>query len=182
MSSYIEKTVNPDTHEIEMAEWLDDHFGSHEYGVRFPSTGVIYKASDFEWIDDAALLARRAVKPTGMVITKEQTVAGKRIETTVHEDGRRDVTIGVNTLDVEAKDPETAAAKQIIEDKVLPAIANKQITVTVIHKPTTDSASFVCARKNVYEYALKVVKERGGDTSEYCLVQYDGDSVMVTTL
>lgn len=30
----------------EIARWLDDHFGRHSYGVRFPSDGKVFRASD----------------------------------------------------------------------------------------------------------------------------------------
>ena len=182
MSSYIKTTVNPDTHAIEEAEWLDDYFGSHEYGVRFPSTGVVYRALDFEWTDDTALQACRAVKPTGMVITKEQTPLGKRIQTMEHADGRKDVTVEVNTLDVNPEDEATAKAKQVIEEQILPAVANQPILVTVIYKPTNDNATFTCARKDVRKNAEELVKLRGGDLEQYILVQNDGVAVTVTTL
>lgn len=183
MSSYTKATVNPDTHEIEQAEWLDNYFGQHNYGVRFPSTGVIYKADDFEWTDDVALQARRAVKPTGMVITKEQTQIGKRIETHEHADGRKDVTVEVSTIDVDVKDAATAEAKRVIEEEILPAVAHSQILLTIIHKPTNESCSLICFRKNVRDYAMKVVAEREDkDLDHYCLVQHDGESVTVTTL
>ncbi|WP_417459114.1 hypothetical protein [Kordiimonas sp.] len=35
MSNYFGKAVNPATGEYENAEFLDDHFGRHRYGVRF---------------------------------------------------------------------------------------------------------------------------------------------------
>lgn len=41
MSNYIRKTKNSRTGRWENAEWLDDHFGRHKYGVRF-SDGTIY--------------------------------------------------------------------------------------------------------------------------------------------
>lgn len=182
MSSYVKPTVNPDTHEIEEAEWLDDYFGQRIYGVRFPSTGVVYRADEYYWEKDSNILAMRATKHQGGVVTREKTALGKNINTMEHDNGRKDVTIEVNSLDVDLDDPTNAAAKQVIEEKVLPAIANQQITVTVIHKPTNDSASFVCSRQNVREYAEKVVAKRGGDQAEYCLVQHDGENVIVTTL
>lgn len=41
MSSYTRMTKNPKSGEFEQAEWLDDYFGSHQYGVRFPDGSVV---------------------------------------------------------------------------------------------------------------------------------------------
>jgi hypothetical protein len=35
MSSYASRAVNPATGELEPALFIDDYFGSHQYGVRF---------------------------------------------------------------------------------------------------------------------------------------------------
>lgn len=37
MSTYKASTQHPFTGEWEMATWLDDHYGPHKYGVRFPN-------------------------------------------------------------------------------------------------------------------------------------------------
>ncbi len=47
MSNYIRKTKNPITGQFEQAEWLDDYFGKHRYGVRFASE------DDHVWIADS---------------------------------------------------------------------------------------------------------------------------------
>lgn len=107
---------------------------------------------------------------------------GKNIETREHEDGRKDVVIQVHSLDVDLNEPGNAEAKQFIEEKVLPALAKKRITVTVIHKPTNDSFSFVCHLPEVREYAERVARSRGGEFSDYCVVQHDGETVSVTSL
>lgn len=183
MSSYTTATVNPDTHEIEQAEWLDDYFGQHNYGVRFPSTGVVYRADEYEWHDDINMQAMRSIKHNGGVITRENTIVGKRIETHEHADGRKDVTVEVNTIDVEVKDAATAEAKRVIEEEILPAVAHAQILLTIIHKPTNESCSLICFRKNVRDYAMKVVAAREDQNLDhYCLVEHDGESVTVTTL
>lgn len=182
MSSYIATTVNPDTNSVEEAEWLDDYFGQHNYGVRFPSTGIVYRADEYDWLDDPLVMAKRAVAHTANVITRESTPLGKRIETVEHSDGRKDVTVEVNTLDVEPKDEATAKAKQVIEEVILPAVANTIITVTVIYKPTNDHATFKCARKDVRKNAEELVKVRGGELADFILVQNDGENVTVTTL
>lgn len=182
MSSYIKPTVHPETNQIEQAEWLDDYFGNHNYGVRFPSDGLVIRYDEYEWVNDAAILAMRIVKPLKSPITKEYTKEGKRIEVKEHANGRRDTTVEVNSLQVDMSDPRNAKAKEVIERDVLPAIANKQITVTVIYKPTNEHASFVCARKNVHEYAMRIVSAKGGETNDYCLVENDGDNIAVTSL
>ncbi len=41
MSSYVKLTMHPESGQWEEAEWLDDHFGHHNYGVRFPD-GMVY--------------------------------------------------------------------------------------------------------------------------------------------
>lgn len=41
MSTYQAPAIHPDTGEIEMALFLDDHFGKHRYGVQF-SDGRIF--------------------------------------------------------------------------------------------------------------------------------------------
>jgi len=45
MSNYIRKTKHPYTGQWEYAEWLDDYYGQHNYGVRFPSDKKVYMES-----------------------------------------------------------------------------------------------------------------------------------------
>jgi hypothetical protein len=49
MSNFIRRTKNPDTGQFEDAEWLDDYFGRHRYGVRFPGGGVVKVADGYDW-------------------------------------------------------------------------------------------------------------------------------------
>lgn len=182
MSSYIKQTVNPDTHEMEDAEWLDDYFGQHNYGVRFPSTGIVYRADEYRWHEDLEMMSFRAVEHIGGVVTRVKTEAGKTIKMTKHEDGRQDVTVEVNSIDVSPQDESTAMAKEVIDTKILPAITDAIIVVTVIHKPTNDHATFRCKRKDVRQNAEDLIKVRGGDFSEYCVVQNDGTDVTVSRL
>lgn len=49
MSNFIRRTKNPRTGEYEDAYWLDDYFGSHRYGVKFPSDGIVYRQEDHQW-------------------------------------------------------------------------------------------------------------------------------------
>ncbi|MCR9202931.1 MAG: hypothetical protein NXI04_30160 [Planctomycetaceae bacterium] len=41
MSNFLSPTVRKDTGEAWHAEWLDDYFGRHVYGVRFPDGTVL---------------------------------------------------------------------------------------------------------------------------------------------
>lgn len=41
MSTYWQITKNPKTGKWEKATWIDDYFGSHRYGVKFPDGTVI---------------------------------------------------------------------------------------------------------------------------------------------
>jgi len=44
MSNFIAPTRYPDeAGEIQPATWLDDYFGPHEYGVRFPDGKVFHE-------------------------------------------------------------------------------------------------------------------------------------------
>lgn len=41
MSSYKQQTLNPSTGKWEDAEWLDDYFSNHHYGVRFADGTIV---------------------------------------------------------------------------------------------------------------------------------------------
>lgn len=49
MSSFIRRTKHPYTGIWENAWWIDDYYGRHEYGVRFPSDGKIYRESVYSF-------------------------------------------------------------------------------------------------------------------------------------
>ena len=57
MSNYSRLTVNPCTGRLENAEWLDNYYGRHNYGVRFPD-GVIHDERHFEWKFEEAVLVK----------------------------------------------------------------------------------------------------------------------------
>lgn len=42
MSNYTRITRHPNTGEYEIAEYKDDYFGNHLYGVKFPSDKIVY--------------------------------------------------------------------------------------------------------------------------------------------
>ncbi len=48
MSNFTRITKHPITGKFEEADWLDDYYGNHKYGVRFPD-GEVLKADENEW-------------------------------------------------------------------------------------------------------------------------------------
>lgn len=48
MSNYSRLTKNPKTGKFEMADWLDDYYGEHIYGVRFNDCEV-YHVDRHKW-------------------------------------------------------------------------------------------------------------------------------------
>ena len=42
MSNYIADAINPITEKVQQAEFLDNYFGPHRYGVRFPGEAHVY--------------------------------------------------------------------------------------------------------------------------------------------
>jgi hypothetical protein len=48
MSSYQDKAWNPETKQFELAWWIDDYFGRHQYGVRFEGEEKIYRPHEVE--------------------------------------------------------------------------------------------------------------------------------------
>lgn len=114
---------------------------------------------------------------------QEKIVDGKTITTTEHEDGRKDVHIEVQSLDVDLSDPSNVAAKKVIEEQVIPTLANKKILVTLIHKPTNEHVNYIAFLPKVRENALKFIAEREDQMLDhYCLVQNDNGEVTVTSL
>jgi hypothetical protein len=55
MSNYSAPTHHPVTGEIKMADWLDDSFGHHVYGVRFHGEEKIYHTKDCVEIGERGL-------------------------------------------------------------------------------------------------------------------------------
>jgi hypothetical protein len=49
MSNCTRSTRNPRTRQFELANWWDDHYGAHVYGVHFASTGMTYRESEHRW-------------------------------------------------------------------------------------------------------------------------------------
>lgn len=56
MSSFYQPTVHPRSGKIAEALWIDDYFGSHRYGVRFPGESRVFSEDecDIESTDEVA--------------------------------------------------------------------------------------------------------------------------------
>jgi hypothetical protein len=66
MSSYNAITRHPNTGKYHLAEWKDNYFGDHLYGVKFPEDDVVYPADQVEmaqlktfWAQDVIETLRR---------------------------------------------------------------------------------------------------------------------------
>lgn len=84
MSSYYQETKNPKTGKWEKAEWLDDYFGSHQYGVRFP---------DMDFVFDPTITKLKTRESS--FVTKD---SGKRVE--FETGARRDTSSGKPRFDL----------------------------------------------------------------------------------
>jgi hypothetical protein len=168
MSSYLRKTQHPTSLHFEDAEWLDDYFGQHNYGVRFPSDGKVFRADEFEWQENHMHLALEGTHRGGAMTVEEthkgsrwehpmqeveQHDDGKRTITTKHEDGRQDVQVEVTRLNIENRTPED----DIAEAKIIDALSKKEVFVTVLHKPTLQKAEFKSPLPEVRKRALAVI-------------------------
>lgn len=133
MSNYNRYTKHPITGNIERAEWLDDHFGAHEYGVRFAS-GEVFKADEREWetYDDEAY--EQMMKQKNPMTTVTEQKDGKVITETEHENGRKDVNIKVTRLNIENRTEEDDAAEKVILDKM----SKKTVSVLLLSKVNGD--------------------------------------------
>lgn len=113
------------------------------------------------------------------------TEDGKVIEETIKEDGTKSVKISVNTLNIKETDEESLRAKKAIEESVLPQLGVREVTVTVIYKPTNQFVSskinlgyFQAFTKACYESFPDGVKAQ----EDFAVVVHDGDSVQVVSL
>lgn len=67
VSNFSQLTKHPVTGNIEQADWLDDHFGRHRYGVRF-ADGQVFAPSQIEWSE--LMAERKASSPAADVARK----------------------------------------------------------------------------------------------------------------
>lgn len=93
----------------------------------------------------------------------------KEIQTTEHPDGRRDVTIKVNKLDLDETDEATKKAQDVIENDILPKLAQRPVMVVVLHVPTKASTYKVVRLSDVRKYAEFAVDQfmKTQATAEY---------------
>lgn len=103
-----------------------------------------------------------------------------------HEDGRQDVVIQVNRLNVDESTPEGKEAKRIIDEKIIPALAKRVSIVTLIDKET---GNYTTCRIQTYKaraWAEAVIKDTGKSEKEFYVVEVElwdeGQQVRVSTL
>ncbi len=168
MSSYQRQTIHPETGNAERAEWLDDYFGQHNYGVRFPSDGKVFRADEFDWQEDKDTLVTVGTHRGG-AMTVEQTHKGSRFDhplvevdesedgkkTTItrHEDGHQDVTVEVNRLNLENRTQEDTEAEAAIINR----LSKEKVGVLIIHAESRDKVYFTCSLTEVRKNAEMVI-------------------------
>lgn len=113
------------------------------------------------------------------------TEDGKVIEETIHEDGTKSIKINVSTLKINETDEESLKAKEVIEKSVLPQLGVREVSVTVVHKPTNQ---FVSSKINLAYFQPYVKACFDGfpdavkDQNDFLVVIHDGNSVQVASL
>lgn len=105
-----------------------------------------------------------------------------RSKTIKHEDGRQDVVIQVNKLNIDDTTKEGQEAKRVIEEKIIPELANRIVIVTVIEKSTGEFTSCKIKLPQVRQWAEAVVKSKGGELKDFFIVEHEGEQVRVSTL
>ena len=115
----------------------------------------------------------------------------KEITTKVHEDGRKDVHIEVNKLDLDPNNPIDQESKDMIENKVFARLSEQQVLVIVLHKPTNQEAHHVVSLPQVRAFAEVAVRKFLGEDGlyytrldEFAIIQNNltTNTVKVTTL
>lgn len=118
------------------------------------------------------------------------TKTGKVIETTEHEDGRKSVVIHVNSLNLDNPDDGDIAAKKVIEEEVLPKLAETDVLVTVIHRESLLKATVKTKYVKVRQIAEALIdgfpqhsqELHEPKTKDFIIVEVQGDEVRVTQL
>jgi hypothetical protein len=186
MSSYTRSTQHPITGKIEVAEWLDDYFGSHKYGIKFPD-GKIFKAEEFIWqinlMEDIVEIVKAPIHPT-IEINDNVSINGlKTVEEIKHPDGSQDVKITVNRLNLENRTEEDTEA----EKKIVEALLKKVVNVIILDKATNNFANFKSPISQVRNRAEEVIRRREEkkfniNVSNYVIFEIDGDSIKLSQL
>lgn len=89
MSNYIRRTKHPDTGVFEDASWIDDHFGKHNYGVRFPSKpDITWKADTWDWEFEDQLKRMFGMDPLSEITALQRQIReiNKKIQEPVKKD------------------------------------------------------------------------------------------------
>lgn len=179
----MKRTRHPLTGEWDDAEWMDNYFGHHEYGVRFPS-GEVFNPREHEIETREILIASVEIGST-----PEQDMEVGEVTTE-----RKDVVIQVNALNVEGDDEATQKAKEVIETEVFPRLTNADVVVTVTYREPIDG-KFLFASKTVKiphvrkyaESCVEAFKQQfvpHASDEDFVVVEYYKltDEVKVTTL
>jgi len=118
-----------------------------------------------------------------------ETPDGKKISVTEHEDGRKDVTIGIPTINIDIKDEADAKAVKAINEKIIPGIAKARVNCIVIYKPTNESTSAKVSVVDVQHYvktAIAAFPTPGGikpDHADFVAVEvYESGHVRVSSI
>ena len=122
---------------------------------------------------------------------------GHKIENKDLGDGRKSVTVHVDTLNIDETDLESQEAKKAIEEQVLPKLAQQKVHVTVLHKPSNSTAQAEVTLPDVRKFAEKAVQsfkkvamtslpigQNGTKPADFAVIEVDFDSkqVKVTSL
>lgn len=76
MSNFSKMTVHPETKKLEMADWMDDYFGRHHYGVKF-ADGKIF---------DAEVIGDSDYRPPTSKQSKKAAAMGKFVESLINNE------------------------------------------------------------------------------------------------
>lgn len=92
------------------------------------------------------------------------------------------MTIRVGTLNVDEKTPAGKKAKEVIEKKIIPELANRVVVATVIQKSTGHFTSAKIKLPRVREWAEFVIKNKNGKANDFIIVEHEGNDVRVSML
>jgi|WetSurMetagenome_2_1015567.scaffolds.fasta_scaffold960223_1 hypothetical protein len=103
---------------------------------------------------------------------------------TVHEDGRKDVTISVNMVEVpKDADEATRKASDVINNEIIPALANEMFHVVLHHKPTGEYVQATLARKDMNPWVKSCIhKFYERKMQGYHITKYEDFSMIVFSL
>lgn len=138
LNEYIVPSQHPVTGDWEEAKWFQKEISGRHF-VRF-SDGQEF---------DTSLVFIPSEKSHPQVSIDLSDEAAKEFTETLHADGRKDVVVQVNALDVEETDEATQRAKEAIEKEVFPRLANAEVVVTVIYRHPMQDGYLFSTKKTV---------------------------------